>query len=210
MKITKKVGVVLGVGALAVSALSFTQISKLYGTKIIDVIDGDTIVTENKQRVRLFGVNSPDEGYCYAQESKEKLVSLVKGKRVVMKNPIVDKYGRIVAVLYVKDKMINAEMVRGGFGRYDSEVNSDSNVLREAREEAMSENRGLYGECVEKEALDSRCVIKGNQDYGPKIYHLPGCFDYERTFIDLDLGDEWFCSENDAEKAGFVKSKNCK
>jgi len=210
MKITKKVGMVLGVGALAVSALSFGQISKLYGTKIIDVIDGDTIVTENKQRVRLFGVNAPDEGYCYSEESKEKLTSLVKGKRVVLKNPIVDKYRRMVAVVYVKDKMINAEMVKGGYGRYDSEVNGESGVLREAREEAMSESKGLYSECVEKEAPDSRCVIKGNQDYGPKIYHLPGCLDYERTLIDLDLGDSWFCSEKEAKAAGFVKSKNCK
>jgi len=210
MKITKKVGVGLGAVVLAVSALSFTQISKLYGTKIIDVIDGDTIVTENKQRIRLFGVNSPDEGYCYFEESKEKLTSLVKGKRVILKDPIVDKYRRMVAVVYVKDKMINEEMVKGGFGRYDSEVNSESGVLREAREEAMSEGRGLYGECVEKEAPDSGCVIKGNQDYGPKIYHLPGCLDYERTLVDLDLGDAWFCSEKEAEKAGFVKSKNCK
>jgi len=158
----------------------------------------------------LFGVNASEEGLCFSEEAKKKLEALVEGKRVVIKNPIVDKWGRIIAVVYSKEKMVNEEMIKGGFGRYDSEVNSDSDELRNARDLAISGGKGIYGECVQKENIEnSECNIKGNQDYGPKIYHLPGCLDYDRTLVDLDLGDKWFCSEKEANKAGFERSKNC-
>ena len=33
-------------------------------------IDGDTIELEDSTRVRLLGINSPEEGECYYKESK--------------------------------------------------------------------------------------------------------------------------------------------
>lgn len=38
---------------------------------------------------------------------------------------------------------------------------------------------------------------------------LPHCSEYNRTVIELHLGEEWFCSEKEASKAGYTKSKNC-
>ena len=56
----------------------------------------------------------------------------------------------------------------------------------------------------------SNCDIKGNiSSSGEKIYHEPGCGSYSRTIIDESAGEQWFCSENEAEAAGWRKAKNC-
>lgn len=52
------------------------------------------------------------------------------------------------------------------------------------------------------------CVIKGNiSANGDKIYHLPGQQFYESTRIDPALGERWFCSEEEAQRAGWRKSR---
>ncbi len=54
------------------------------------------------------------------------------------------------------------------------------------------------------------CLIKGNiSSSGEKIYHLPGCGWYEKTKIDRGHGERWFCSETDAQTAGWRKALNC-
>ena len=52
------------------------------------------------------------------------------------------------------------------------------------------------------------CDIKGNIGNGERIYHLPGGSHYGRTKIDADKGERWFCSEAEAEQAGWRKARN--
>lgn len=54
----------------------------------------------------------------------------------------------------------------------------------------------------------SRCDIKGNVSYtsGKRIYHVPGQEDYESTRISEARGERWFCSEAEAEAAGWRKA----
>jgi len=48
------------------------------------------------------------------------------------------------------------------------------------------------------------CMIKGNINRrGERIYHLPGTRDYDKTVIDPDNGEGWFCSEEEAISAGW-------
>lgn len=53
------------------------------------------------------------------------------------------------------------------------------------------------------------CNIKGNISYrtGEKIYHVPGQQYYNSTEIDTSAGERWFCSEAEAQAAGWRKSK---
>ena len=53
------------------------------------------------------------------------------------------------------------------------------------------------------------CNIKGNISYntGEHIYHVPGQQYYYQTVISRDKGERWFCSEDEARKAGWRKSK---
>ena len=56
---------------------------------------------------------------------------------------------------------------------------------------------------------ETGCLIKGNISSTGKIYHLPGCGSYDKTVIDESSGEHWFCSEEEAQKAGWRKAKNC-
>jgi cold shock CspA family protein len=61
---------------------------------------------------------------------------------------------------------------------------------------------------VAKRPGPPECVIKGNIsiETGEKIYHLPGMKDYDRTRINEQYGERWFCTEEEAIKAGWRKA----
>ena len=56
-----------------------------------------------------------------------------------------------------------------------------------------------------KEPPDPRCAVKGNisQSTQERIYHVPGSPDYAATVIDPVAGERWFCSEEEARRAGW-------
>jgi hypothetical protein len=52
------------------------------------------------------------------------------------------------------------------------------------------------------------CDIKGNiNPKGEHIYHMPGGRYYANTWIDSVRGERWFCSEAEAEAAGWRPAK---
>jgi len=53
-----------------------------------------------------------------------------------------------------------------------------------------------------------QCMIKGNvNDHGDRIYHVPGDTWYARTKVDTSKGERWFCSEREAQAAGWRPPK---
>lgn len=64
---------------------------------------------------------------------------------------------------------------------------------------------------VKKEDVASSqpgCSIKGNiSGKGDRIYHVPGGRYYNSVKIEESKGERFFCSEKDAEKEGFRKSR---
>lgn len=53
-------------------------------------------------------------------------------------------------------------------------------------------------------AMPAGCPIKGNPKSG--IYHTEGC----RSYRSYENPKRWFCSEEEAQAAGFRKAKNCR
>jgi hypothetical protein len=52
------------------------------------------------------------------------------------------------------------------------------------------------------------CDIKGNiNEWGERIYHMPGQKYYSETGISFARGERWFCSQWDAWWAGWRKAK---
>jgi micrococcal nuclease len=86
-------------------------------------------------------------------------------------------------------------------------------LFDKAEKEAGEANRGLWGSCglvagTNTTAPATDCVIKGNiSSSGEKIYHLPGQRYYNQTVISESKGERWFCTEEEAQKAGWRKSK---
>ncbi|MEK7516648.1 MAG: thermonuclease family protein [Patescibacteria group bacterium] len=187
------------------------------------VIDGDTVVLSNGERVRYIGIDAPEtsdnrvEVRCFAKAAAAKNAELVLGKAVQLVKDVndTDRYGRLVRYVYQGDIFVNLELVRTGFAsayRYPPDV-AHAEEFVAAEREAREAKRGLWsGVCTESavpSAQGDGCNIKGNISSGGKIYHLPGCGSYEKTVIDESAGERWFCSEADAEAAGWRKAKNC-
>ena len=47
------------------------------------------------------------------------------------------------------------------------------------------------------------CAIKGNVSKRGRIYHIPGSPQYEQTVVDESQGERWFCTEQEAQAAGW-------
>jgi len=100
-------------------------ISVAYGEKVHRVIDGDTFILENGQRVRMIGIDAPEIdnkkykkiGEPFGVESKLLLKQTIQGKDVVLrsgKEPY-DKYSRRLAYVFLEDEtFVNRMMVRLG------------------------------------------------------------------------------------------------
>jgi len=180
--------------------------------KVIKVLDGDTFLLNSAQRVRLLAASAPEMENCGGEEAKKRLEELVLNKNVNLSEPFIDQYSRVVALVYVDEVMVNEALLREGWARYDGSGKSQKEALKQAYEEACSKKRGIFSSlCRAEQPNKPNCLIKGNIDKatGTKTYHFPGCREFNITVVEKDLGEDWFCSEKEAEAAGFVKSQNC-
>jgi len=52
------------------------------------------------------------------------------------------------------------------------------------------------------------CLVKGNVsiESGTRIYHIVGMEDYANTKISPEKGERWFCTEEEAMTAGWVRA----
>jgi micrococcal nuclease len=92
------------------------------------VVDGDTIVVRvygRLEKVRYIGVNTPEVHHPTkgeepgGREASEVNRRLVQGKQVRLELDVRerDRYGRLLAYVWVGDTMINAELVRLGYAQ---------------------------------------------------------------------------------------------
>lgn len=82
------------------------------------VVDGDTIDVEGIGRIRFVGVNTPERGQAGYEEAKDFVKSLCLYKTVYLDIDDAkhyDKYGRTLAVIYVADTNVNAELLKRGY-----------------------------------------------------------------------------------------------
>lgn len=182
--------------------------------KVVGVIDGDTLALENKTRLRLRHVNAPEIENCGGEEAKNFLTNLVEGKKIIIKEPISDQKGRMMALVYLNNDLINLKILEKGLARYHSDNTSQSETLKKASLEAKEKKIGIYSKkCWQTENKENpSCIIKGNfEDKNPnkRLYYLPNCAQYQYVIVEKDLGERWFCSEKEAQAAGYKKAKTC-
>jgi endonuclease YncB( thermonuclease family) len=67
---------------------------------------------------------------------------------------------------------------------------------------------GSFSNAQSSTAASGQCLIKGNiSQSGERIYHVPGGAFYDRTIISVAKGERWFCSEAEAQAAGWRRSR---
>jgi len=87
------------------------------------IIDGDTIVLQGGERVRLYGIDSPEMSTDAGIKARDFLVSYIPlGSELKVEREAIDHYGRTVALLYFKGECLNRVMVVNGhaqvWGKY--------------------------------------------------------------------------------------------
>jgi len=183
-------------------------------TELLAVSDGDSLVLTDGRQVRLRHVDAPELGFCGGQEAKDLLTKLVKGKTLTIAEEITDYHGRPLTLVYADGELVNLTMVASGWTRYHTDKSSAAPQLREAANRAREGNLGIFSPlCYQKENPDNpACAVKGNIDKNSdaRKYYLPGCAQYKFTIIEKDIGENWFCSEEEALAAGFSKAATCR
>ncbi|MBL1434023.1 thermonuclease family protein [Candidatus Wolfebacteria bacterium] len=199
---------------------------------VTHVVDGDTFDIEGGARIRLLGVDTPERGECFYNESKDFLDDLIEDSHVRFEKDIsgADRYGRLLRYVYVPsdspeeaDVFVQEVLVRGGYALNTSVApdNRYRDLFSSAKEDARLNERGMWGACditvdrslreTDSKPVDDSCAIKGNiseKGYG-KLYFFEGCPNYNRIKIDIRKGEAYFCTEKEAESAGFTKSESC-
>jgi len=200
--------------SLGVNVYQFNLLQNTSTFQIEKVIDGDSLILDgNGIHVRLKNVEAPEIGNCGADQAKKRLQELVEGKKVKVEFSGEDTYNRSLVFLFQNNTLINKVLMEEGLVRYDGTPSTYRDSLRDAHQSAVSAKKGIYGPpCLSEKPDDPKCLIKGNIDKSGKekgVYFLPGCSEYNRTPIEKDIGDKWFCTESQAQKEGFVKATHC-
>lgn len=176
------------------------------------IIDGDTLVLTTGQRIRLQNIDAPELGFCGYEQAKQQLEKLLPiGTKLRLNGDYVDKDGRRVALIYFGDILINQQMLASGWAKFTSAASTENDRLKSAGQSARDQKLGVYSSlCRQSQNFDQpECTIKGNHGERENIYSFPGCGSYANTILELDEGDQWFCSEAEAKEAGFTRAKNC-
>jgi len=213
--------------------------SDLYDVvKIVDG-DTIDVQMENKiERLRLIGINTPETVdprkpvECFGQEASAKAKELLNGRKVYLEKDEMqderDKYGRLLRYVWREDGLFyNLEIIKQGYA-YEYTYQAPyvyQQKFKEAEQYSRKNKLGLWADSAcqteqeqHAEATSANsdlpenpnCIIKGNiNSKGEKIYHFLGCQSYANTKINLENGEKYFCSEAEAEAAGWKRAGNC-
>lgn len=218
--------------------LTGCQTAKNTTTATVDrVIDGDTvkvIIGDQTETIRMLLIDTPESVHPtkpvqpFGKEASNYLKEMLpSGTKVELEYDVEkrDKYSRLLAYIWLDDKMMNEALVEEGFARvaYIYEPNTKYETrLKKVEETAKNRKIGIWSipNYVTDRGFESdvqvpsqngaksnsstcdQPLIKGNiTRSGEKIYHTPASPQYKVT-----KAEEMFCTEEDAVKAGFRKA----
>lgn len=228
--------------------------NNLISAQIIKNVDGDTVVIRmdgKEEKVRMLCVDTPETHHPRlgvqpfgpeAADFTKKI--LYVGRNVQIEEGIGggrDKYGRLLAYIYVDGKMFNETLLEKGLARvayiyapntkyvdefyaiqkkaqneglgiwsienyarddgYHADKAQDSNTPAASTNQTKSNQFENNPSDDQETNLKCKGKIKGNAN--SHVYHVPGGAYYESTKDNI----VWFCTEQDAQKAGYHKSK---
>ncbi|MBR6613365.1 MAG: thermonuclease family protein [Clostridia bacterium] len=139
---------------------AYTNVGSLAEYEVVRVVDGDTIVVDfngKDEKVRLIGVDTPEsvhadeskntkEGILVSDYTKSKLT----GKKVKLEFDVQerDKYGRLLAYVYIDGEMYNKHLLEIGYAKIATYPPNVKYVedFKEIQKEARENKVGLWNE----------------------------------------------------------------
>ena len=116
--------------------------------RVVHIVDGDTydlLTDENEKiRVRMEGIDTPERGMPYYRVAKDYLGELCRDKLVMLVGSEKDRYGRTLGYSYLEDGTeLGEAMIAAGMAWHFKKYN-DSDKLAELEIDARSKRLGLW------------------------------------------------------------------
>lgn len=184
-------------GRLIIFVLTFwigiVHAGNIISGKVVSISDGDTITildgNMTQHRIRIYGVDCPENHQDYGQKAKQFTSDLVFGKMVEVKVMDTDRYGRKVGIINVDGKCLNEELVKNGmawfYGQYCKV--SFCSQWKQYQEEARIGKIGLWSmqnhippwefrsKQVKTNTTQITTIVEYHGNRKSMVFHTPRC-----------------------------------
>jgi len=121
--------------------------------KVVGVADGDTVTVldaqQRRHRIRLLGIDAPEQNQAFGQKSKQSLSDQVFGHEVTVESTHKDRFDRLVGKLWMRDVDVNLVQIQRGmawhFKHYArDQIPADRSSYYNAEQQARQARLGLW------------------------------------------------------------------
>ena len=202
-------------GAVLLLFLTQGALAETWRVGVGKVLDGDTLILDGGQRLRLRGIDAPEvsrhntSGQYYSRESRDRLAALVSGRILVLDTEELgtDRYGRLVGVARLADGgMVNLLMIEGGAAFvYPHASDKDRDLtrrLRAAQTTAMDHGQGFWPTLLRSRG--AKAGYMGTKS--TKRFHALSCVQGRKVGA---ANRVYFSSLQEAFAAGYAPAREC-
>lgn len=137
-----------------------------------DVHDGDTFklkIAGQIIKIRMYGVDAPENNQPYGKESGDALRALIDGKEIRLHIISKDAYGRTVGEPWLEDSLnVSLWMIQNGYAWWYKSYSKKRIDLKEAEENAKAKKLGLWADDNSVSPWDFRSQKKKTENKSKK------------------------------------------
>lgn len=141
--------------------------------RVNKVYDGDTVLLSDGRKIRYLGINTPEWQEPFYLKAKQLNESLVMGKdvRLEFDEERIDKYGRLLAYVYVGEQMVNAKLIEAGLAHafFIPPDRKHNTLLLKLQADAMERKLGIWSKRGRMSVLKITNVSPPRSDKGELI-----------------------------------------
>ena len=203
------------VAAFFVFQTTFSHAEGLFSATVTQCTDGDTLVLDTGQRVRLAGVDTPEKGskdtppQYYAREAAHFTCERTRKQRVKvipLSGPSRDRYQRLVAEIILPDgRFLNEQLLLHGMASFYAHKNLPSQLVRRltaAQKEALDKRTGCWAFVLARPQAQQPYI--GNKN--SKRFFSQPC---QRTVTLSKKNQVRFSELEEAFRAGYAPARQC-
>lgn len=144
-------------GILAIHAIANLALAKSaepndarYEAYVVGIADGDTITVltnQNEQvKIRLYGIDCPEKKQAFGTKARQFIADLVFNKAVSIQPIQRDRYGRLVAKVYVDNRDVGLTMIEYGYAWWYQQYAKKATDYKQAQAKARRQQLGLWAD----------------------------------------------------------------
>jgi len=159
------VGIVLALvlGTIAYASNNDIQTKEKIVTKIID---GDTIIVEGGETIRLLGIDTDEKSHKCYNEAKNRLEEILLNKKINLEITGKDPYGRYLAYVKLNEENINLKIIKEGL------------AVARLNEESLYKNAFID---AEKNAKENKIGCKWGDNSIPNVCEAMNYLNKDKT-----------------------------